>query len=349
MTTFKIGPRPRKKQFSLGTLLLFFLVFWTALAAFGVWGILVLAIYFSLMWLTIDSAVPRKLVIWAVVIFAGFVMVDFVRMVAISMNDYKPAYECSRFHLDNIGRALQHYHDANGCFPPVYATNEKGKPVHSWRAFLLEGPDWSGKYDFSEPWNGKNNRMLLAQGCSYLYQCPADVSRRRTANTSYVAVVGPNTAWQTNKGVSLKDITDQPEETVLLVEVYDSHIPWTKPRDISLQQALDGPDGKAAVPTSGHAYPGLYFFHGMKMAGSMLMADGSVVHLKVRPSAKDMAALLSINGNEKVDIRALEAAQPPGGPYHWEHIVGLPLFLIAITFFWIRILPKRKVYARKKK
>lgn len=64
--------------------------------------------------------------------------------------------------LRHIELALHNYHNAHGCFPPAYIVDESGRPMHSWRVLLpyLEQEALYDQYDFSEPWDGPNNRKL---------------------------------------------------------------------------------------------------------------------------------------------------------------------------------------------
>lgn len=332
---------PIRLRFRLGMFLWFVAVLGTSLAAFGGWGIGIVVLYVGLIWILGVARTKRCTpVVWAATLFGSIVIVDFLHLYLICSNDAPLPFICSSIQLRRVGQALLAYHGVHGCFPPVNVTNAKGQPIHSWRALILpylSTQPWY-RYYSEEPWNGVNNRDLVS---AEWFHCPADVPRHQADTpTSYVAVIGPGTAWQVNRGVRLKDITDGPEQTALLVELFDSKIPWMEPRDITLGQALDGPDGKASVPTSRHAFPGGYFFREHTRVGNLLMADGTVVSLTLRPSSADMAALLSICGNDHVDIQALRDAGRSGGQFHWDHIFGLPLFLVAITVFWLRLLPK---------
>ena len=66
-----------------------------------------------------------------------------------------------RNNLRQIALALQSYHQANGCFPPAYVADKNGKPMHSWRVLILPYlgfDDLYKAYDFTEPWDGPNNK-----------------------------------------------------------------------------------------------------------------------------------------------------------------------------------------------
>jgi len=325
--------------FRPGTILVFFTVVGAALAAFGIWGILVAA-FCALLTVTpmIAEARARTLAALVVVILLGMVLLDFCRIVLYTgIYDGPPWYGCQFIQLRQIGQALQKYHEAYGSFPPAYVANDRGEPIHSWRALILPYIDdvyQHDKYDLNEPWNGTHNRKLASHEGT-VFHCPLDTPRNPT-KTSYVAVVGRGTGWKGNQGRSLKDFTDGPNQTALIVEMLDSDIDWMEPRDITLEQAVNGSDGKASVPSCAHTFPGGYFFGGGTMAGCLLMADGSVVGLAVRPSSTDMAALLSIDGNEHVDILKYQEAMPAGAGFRWDHIIGLPVFLAATMLLWLR-------------
>jgi len=75
------------------------------------------------------------------------------------------------------------------------------------------------------------------------------------------------------------------------------------------------------------------------LAGWVMMADGSVHCLPRRLSRDDLAALLTINDGKPVDRdRLLERYEPSlVESLSWEHCIGLPLFLISLVWFWIRL------------
>ncbi|MGH8163840.1 MAG: DUF1559 domain-containing protein, partial [Rhodanobacteraceae bacterium] len=94
--------------------------------------------------------------------------------------------------LQRIGQAMQNYHDAYQCFPPAYVADEKGRPLHSWRALLLPylEPNLAAQYRWDEPWDGPNNELLHAR-MPAVYHCPSDPSPSTTGVTDYVVVHGP--------------------------------------------------------------------------------------------------------------------------------------------------------------
>ena len=348
------------KPTDLGTCVLFVAVLLTSLAAFGGWGVLVVAfcllltriLHLRRRSLGLPEMGPRTPVVLAVGTLTSFAFVDLYLLWSVTGNDCRPWHPC-RHNLERIGAALQEYHHIHGCFPPLHVCNDEGVPIRSWRTLIWpylrddscgSEKSWDNEYCAGEPWDGVENRLLAIQGIAK-FHCTTD-EPRNCADTSYVAVTGPDTAWRTNRGISLEEITDGQSQTALIVEVLDSGIHWMEPRDVTLERVLDDGNGEASVPSSGHGLPGGYFFRGGRLAGHVLMADGSIVHLGVRPSSTDLAALLSISGNDHVSVSALEAARPLGTQLRWNHIFGLPLFLIAVSWLWIRLLPKSKGTSR---
>ncbi len=92
--------------------------------------------------------------------------------------------------------AVANYHETFGCFPPAYVVDRQGKPMHSWRVLILpfmEQKELYDAYDFAEPWDGPNNRKLASRIGSIYLRSGLDSGQAQT--TSFVAVVGPQTAW----------------------------------------------------------------------------------------------------------------------------------------------------------
>ena len=114
--------------------------------------------------------------------------------------------------LRSIMLALEEYHKKNGSFPPAYVVDANGNPMHSWRAILLPYiDDPSPKYDLSEPWNSAKNSQLVSSWT--LFSCPSNPQPPKF--TSYLAVVGPNTAWPGKKPLKLSDVPDGGRRTII--------------------------------------------------------------------------------------------------------------------------------------
>ncbi len=200
---------------------------------------------------------------------------------------------CSK-NLKLISLALHNYHQKYSCFPPAFVPDEKGQPRHSWRVLILPFLGHQTLYDaynFDEPWDGPNNRTLLDQR-PVEYGCPADVHRLRQDDscTSYVAVVGPATAWPGPVGKKLGDFADPTSETVLIVDTAGDDIPWTQPRDLTFPDALDQLTSTDPDQIGGHRSEG--FFHVQFMGRNAAMVDGSTKFLYGSLSRNSWSQLL---------------------------------------------------------
>lgn len=194
--------------------------------------------------------------------------------------------------LKQIGMALHNYHIVYGCFPPPYIADASGRPLHSWRVLLLpyinEQPLYD-QYNFAEPCSGPNNRLLAAEIPS-AYQC-RDLPRGLTSEAAYLAVVGPGTAWRTDRPTSLQDIEGGLGDTLLVVEVHESGVNWLDPRDWT----------PAAVPLPANRLPQPKYtrfrlgWHTRQQYVLGLFADGSVKPLFSDLKPAEFQALSAIS------------------------------------------------------
>ena len=296
-------PSPPKRQFSLAQLLALMIAVGVLLAAARLifvfegtnwldWGIVVAA--FSIVLVTLELFRLKKLtLLWAL---AGslFLIAAIVQSGLLTPRQAARRMNCAG-RLKQIVVALHSYHDEYDCFPPAVVRDESGRPMHSWRVLLLpylEEGDLYKQYRFDEPWNGPNNTKLLASEVS-AYVCDAARSGQRVKRvtyTSYVVVVGPRTAFPEDRCVALSDITDDHGSTILVVEVHDSGIHWTEPRDLHVTQMARGINSPRGQGISSLHQGGAH----------AVMADGSVQFLSDKIPPSTVHKMLSIDGGERV-------------------------------------------------
>jgi prepilin-type processing-associated H-X9-DG protein len=198
--------------------------------------------------------------------------------------------------LAQIGAALRAYHDAYGSFPPVYVADSDGWPMYSWRVLLLPylgHETLYDEFDLGRPWDDPANRRL-ADAAVDAFHCPADDRGTTTPSpttTSYLAVGGPGTAWSGGRPTSLGEITDPASATILVVEVAQSGVHWSEPRDLNLIQMAPGVNPNAGQGISSFHAGGAY----------VLMADGSTVFLPSGIPPANVRAMLTTAGGEEVD------------------------------------------------
>jgi hypothetical protein len=128
-----------------------------------------------------------------------------------------------QFNLQLLAGALREYYDDYGALPPSYVVLP-----------YLYLDELSSMYDFSQPWDSGHNRKLL-MGTPYPYRCPACGDLESNTFTNYVAVVGSGTIWEsTNRARELDAIEARESPPIVIVEIADSDIHWTEPRDLDV-------------------------------------------------------------------------------------------------------------------
>lgn len=199
-----------------------------------------------------------------------------------------------------IAYQLRNYHETEGSFPPAFATDSNGNKLYSWRLLLSPYCDqvrFYEAYDLKRSWDHPDNLDLADELDFLLFTCPSGPNYERTPYTDYVAVVGPGTAFPGAEGVSLEEITDGPENTILLVEIAGSDIHWSEPRDLEFDRMsfrINDPS-KPSISSPHADGPGVVF------------ADGRYKRLSESIPPEIVKALLTINGGEKISRRELEA------------------------------------------
>ena len=154
-------------------------------------------------------------------------------------------YTCMS-NLKQIGIALLNHESAKGKLPPAFVADEQGRKMHSWRTLILpymEGEQLHKKYDFQQPWDSPENRKLVAESPIRGFQCPSypHPCEESDPRTDYVAVLGEDTLWaKDGTPRSLKDLKVDPSNVAVLIEINDSDIWWSEPRDVMLEDFLSG-------------------------------------------------------------------------------------------------------------
>jgi len=226
-----------------------------SLATFGVAG-LPLAVLILGFWASVffSRSRPRALVRGCLVVLICFCLISLSLPAFQSARESARRVQCAN-NLKQLAYALHNYHSDHGVFPPAFIPDKDGKPMHSWRVLLLpyvEEKSRYDKYNFNEPWDGPNNSKLL-NPVPWVYACPSDIRTARGTSpwTSYVAVVGPRTAWPGASARKMSEITDGTASTILVMEDQSTNIPWMEPRDLTLDAALGiltSPDRHFASP-----------------------------------------------------------------------------------------------------
>lgn len=212
-----------------------------------------------------------------------------------------------RNHLKLFGLALHNYHDEYGSFPPAFLTDAAGLTTHSWRTLILpyadQGP-LASKVRLDEPWDSETNLDLYSNRQIYMHCCPSDNGVvDLPAQTNYVAVVGEQTGWHGGVPVSLDQITDGLDRTILLVEVAPALGAWYEPEDLdfdTMSFIINDPD--TAGLSSRHSIESSLPWGETREYVHVLLADCSVKQLPASTPPEVVRALLTINGGEVVEL-----------------------------------------------
>ena len=331
-------------QFRLQTLLLVFVVLWSSLALFGVAGIAVFLIVL-VMAAVLNGQTPNFVcLIVPVLVLAmlGVLLAPAVR----EARDAARRLNCNG-HLCQISFALLNYEQAYHCFPPAYISDKNGKPMHSWRVLILpfiEEQTLYKQYNFNEPWDGPNNKKLLAQRPS-IFACPSDeTSLQDGVTTNYIAVVGNNALWRPGKPRSLAELAkhDQAKTTVMLVETADSGINWTEPRDFCLDEPKT--NGLSTLPvriSSRHSSNG-FFFHDASAGAWVNFVEWRREFLPAAAAESDkLDDWLAVGGYKQEEIDSLSKSGVQ--TINWTNCAALVVWIASVGLLFYRARRSRKV------
>jgi hypothetical protein len=224
------------------------------------------------------------LVIGALLLCLGIPIAAYLTAVPVAREAARRA-QCTN-NLKQIGIAMLNYHDAYLCFPPAVITDEEGTPRYSWRVAILPFIEQQALYDLwnhDEPWDSPNN-MRIGQTSIPAYRCPSDDD---PTETNYVMITGEEAIGNLpNEVTKIADVRDGTARTIMIVEVVDSGIGWSEPRDLSLddlEMRINAPGGIASK------HPG-----GVNVA----LCNGSVRFVPESISAEDLRAWITKGGME---------------------------------------------------
>ncbi|QGJ69142.1 Hypothetical protein PBC10988_8090 [Planctomycetales bacterium 10988] len=142
----------------------------------------------------------------------------------------------TRSRMIQIGEAVNRYVDAEGHYPPQAIYSDTEKPLLSWRVLILpylndQGKELYQKFHLNEAWDSPHNRQLLTE-MPGVYQWPGDWFLPHQHKTCFLVPQGKGVLLSRSKEVHPQEIQDGRENTILLMEVNQTHaVPWTQPAD----------------------------------------------------------------------------------------------------------------------
>jgi hypothetical protein len=189
-----------------------------------------------------------------------------------------------RNNLKQIGLALHNYHDDFGVFPPAYTVDTGGRPLHSWRTLLLPYLDQKPLYDtiyLSKPWDDPAN-ATACQTQLDVFHCPSFSGP--AGQTTYLAVVTPDSCLQPGQSRTISQIKDGTSNTLIVIEAAQKDAaPWMSPQDADEALILSyGPEAAKLHAGGEHA----------------LLADGSVRFLSEKTAPETLRALITTTAKD---------------------------------------------------
>jgi hypothetical protein len=232
-----------------------------------------------------------------------------------------------------------HYYESKHGSLPLAASD--AHPPSSWRVAilpLLEFVDVPAGYDFNIPWNAPGNQSVLEKipECYTYYEgfdfTPYFPNAPRPTDTCYLAVVDDRTMWL--PGRPSRFVTrDGASSTVLLLEAPEMRVPWTEPRDLTFDEAVDFL-GKPVRRYADH------WFWVVEYYGYTRAVNYVDLHSQqITPISKEFAsALLTRSGGENIPENPskehyvkLEWPKPIY-VYKWPRIIGCSVAAAAVGF-----------------
>ena len=125
-------------------------------------------------------------------------------------------------------------------FPAVKNYRGKSKHPFSWRVAILpfiEQMDLYEQYNFDEPWDSEHNKKLLTKMPTEFRDPGWLGDRGNETETRIMAIHGDHGLFGTERPTGFGDISDGSSNTISIMQAHKS-VPWTKPEDLLLTDAL---------------------------------------------------------------------------------------------------------------
>jgi hypothetical protein len=320
--------------FRLTTLFYFTALVAAALAAFGMWGLFVAPLVpialWCVHWLGNASGVAIAKVF---AILAAAVLSYQLLWPKVFINPYIPSRESS-LRLEEFSYGINRLNQQN-----ALATDQ-----HSWRVRVLPGlidvaSGLSPDYRFDEAWDSEHNKRVMSGGAA-IYQRDSHYGGDAT---HYLAIVDARCAWTPHGLLKAAQIADGAENTLLLVDTTSFDIPWSEPRDLTYDEALELLTTVPSAETQDWyiANHGYFMRHQRFRLG--VLCDGRVVRLRIPLDRATANALLTANGGEEIDWNRIDPRSFKEIDY--PKIVALAVFIGLVVSpihrgVWRRIAPR---------
>jgi Protein of unknown function (DUF1559) len=329
-------------QFRLSTLFLIFFMVAASLALLGTWGVWIAAVMLFSALLFNKFYMKDAIVCVSLLIFFGIIFPVFFLPAFSSSGEPARRAACIN-NLRQIGYALQNYHITNKHLPTANICDVHGKPLFSWRLELLLNklPILYQGIKNDEPWNSPYNIRFLDQLSDSMYKCIGNRISETDKTTNYIAIIGPGTAWRKDGPVKFSDLPDGGSHTIMVLEVANSGVYWAEPRDLTVEEALEGlKTGEGLRISSPHPY-----------LINILFADESV---RTLPSKMPISVWKKLLAGEITDLdnieKTIDPSAPdmvdvsvlPARPGKWAIILSTSVWLLSVALLFRRAIKSRR-------
>ena len=326
-------------KFRIWTILWVFALFASALATFGIGGILPSLMVIAI-WMRV--ALRRSTILVGMMLgVLVFVVLLLVLLPSVSTPRAVVRRATCANNMKQLALALLNYHSSFGKFPAARQSLPKSEYYHSWRMWIypfVESSNFYDSYRKYEAWDSVFNRRLVNQSgvSEFSYQCPAHMTAGQP-HAHYLAVAGNRTMWPPDQGRTISEISDGSANTIMLIEASHKSVEWAKPADLDFDEAVEL---LSSNPGDNFGHRISYgFFYKPKRGINVAFVDGSVQFIELPISRATAVALLTMDGGEEVDRLDFRSLGQPEIDY--ARIYSLSVFVL------LTLLPA--VNLRKKK
>lgn len=141
----------------------------------------------------------------------------------------------------------------------------------------------------------------------------------------------------------MSDLTDGPEQTILLIEARGRNAQWAEPKDLTFAEAVDLLS-KPMEPDEAH-YRDNGFFYKPAIGRSVAFADGRVALIQCPIDRHLAEALFTVAGGEKIDANSIRSLTEPQLDYSKCYGVVLFIILSLLPALWVR--PRNETRVRE--
>ena len=176
--------------------------------------------------------------------------------------------------------AMLEYRSENKRYPNHLLKN------HSWRVEILDrikDAKVVHPFDKTQAWDSAANQMATGSNVNAFTSLRAE--SQSSHFTHFVLVVDEGTVFHKTGTLTDDEIGDGASETGVILELIESDIPWTEPRDITLEQAIQLIQ---SFPASLHPRVGY--------------ADGTVRSISPQATAEEIRAIFLANDGKTGDL-----------------------------------------------